>query len=325
MKYFIVFFILAFRSIQLLLIFGTEQVFGLGVQQQDDRANFVQYQNITGNGSAFTSILDLPYDDENPSILTSLDVHMPTSDSILPIVFFIHGGGWSAGDKGGLAHVNKRDFFIDNGFVFVSTNYRLAPDVAFPVYPQDVAKAFVKIVDTVADYNGNVNEIFILGHSAGAHLGAILSLDQDYLHDFGSYAQFIQGVILLDGSGYDIPFIIDYNIQTGNQTILDIYHTAFGQDTALWELASPISHIDAMKVPPFQLFYVNTHILSSLTSARLYQQFIDNNHSVQRTAVFNSSHALINRNFGTNDDEVAPQALAFINSIRDFIFVNGFD
>ncbi|MCF6262385.1 MAG: alpha/beta hydrolase [Xanthomonadales bacterium] len=309
--------------VQLLLIFATEPV--LGVYKQSDNGGFTQSTNITSNGTAFTSVLDLPYDDKNPSMLTSLDIHRPATNNTLPIVFFIHGGGWGAGDKGGLAHINKRNFFIDNGFVFVSTNYRLAPDVAFPIYPQDVAKAFVKIVDTVADYNGNINEIFILGHSAGAHLGALISVDQSYLNTFGNYAEFIKGIVLLDGAGYDIPYIVDYSIQAGNQPLLDVYYTAFGQNNVLWENASPISHIDAIGVPPFQLFYVNTHILSSLTSARLYQQFIDNNHNAQRIAVFNSSHALINRNFGANGDEVAPQALAFINSIRDVIFVNGFE
>ncbi|VAW44406.1 hypothetical protein MNBD_GAMMA03-863 [hydrothermal vent metagenome] len=224
-----------------------------------------------------------------------------------------------------MAHINKRNFFIDHGFIFVSTNYRLAPDVFFPVYPQDVARAFVKIVDTVTDYNGNVNEVFILGHSAGAHLGALLSLDHSYLSSFGSYTQFIQGVILLDGSGYDIPYIIDYNIQAGNQPLLNIYYTAFGQSVDLWETASPISYINSTPVAPFQLFYVDTHTQSVLTSARLYQEFIENNHDAQRIAVSNSSHALINRNFGANDDEVAPQALAFINLIRETIFSNGFD
>lgn len=309
--------------IQLLLIFATEPV--LGVYKQGDNGNFMQSQNTTDNGVVFTSIFDLPYDDENPSILTSLDIHRPATNNTLPIVFFIHGGGWSAGDKGGLAHINKRNFFIDNGFVFVSTNYRLAPDVAFPIYPQDVAKAFVKIVDNVADYNGNVDEIFILGHSAGAHLGALISVDQSYLNTFGNYAELIKGIVLLDGAGYDIPYIIDYSIQAGNQPLLDIYYTAFGQGNTLWGNASPISHIGTAQIPPFQLFYVDTHILSSFTSSRLYQEFVDNNHYAQRISVSDSSHALINRNFGANGDEVAPQALAFINSIREVIFVNGFE
>ncbi len=80
---------------------------------------------------------DVPYGELERQIL---DIHAPKDAQNLPVVFWIHGGGWQTGDKTDVQI--EPQAFMDKGFVFVSTNYRLLPDVDMGTIVRDVAKAF---------------------------------------------------------------------------------------------------------------------------------------------------------------------------------------
>src|SRR5436853_4837863 len=97
-----------------------------------------------------------------------LDVYSPKDAKNLPVVFWIHGGGWQTGDKSGVQM--KPQAFVDKGFVFVATNYRLLPGVDMATIVRDVAKSVRWVHDHVAEYGGDPNRLFIMGHSAGAQL-----------------------------------------------------------------------------------------------------------------------------------------------------------
>ena len=275
---------------------------------------FAQYQN---------SYRNIAYDFQagvNPRYL-SLDIYRQTAGENLPVVFFIHGGGWSSGDKANHSHDNKRDFFINNGFLFVSINYRLTPDVMFPQHSLDVAKAYAFILENINTYGGDKHHVFVMGHSAGAHLAALLSTDKSYLNSLGYELDTIQGTILLDGGGYNIPWIINDNIIHDNQSGLNMYYAAFGLEPPIWEQASPITHINATDtIPPFQIFHVNTRRISTLVGNQLYDTLNDNNQSAEIIPVANSSHEMINRDFGLAHDVVSQQALVFIQTIREELF-----
>src|SRR4051794_31238868 len=94
---------------------------------------------------------DIPYagvqDDKR-----TLDVYAPAGAKDLPVVFWIHGGGWQTGDKSDVKL--KPQAFMDKGFVFVSVNYRLLPAVDMGTLTRDVAKAFRWVEDHVAEYGG---------------------------------------------------------------------------------------------------------------------------------------------------------------------------
>ena len=122
----------------------------------------------------------------------------------------IHGGGWRTGDKGSESQGRqKASFFTAHGFVYVSVNYRLSPEVQHPAHVEDVAKALAWIVDHIASYGGDPKQIFLMGHSAGAHLAALVTADEGLSKNLESPRRCLSGVILLDSAGYDIPRNLD--------------------------------------------------------------------------------------------------------------------
>src|SRR5713226_2558393 len=108
-----------------------------------------------------------------------LDVYSPQNAKNLPVVFWIHGGGWQGGDKTDVQI--KPQAFMDKGFVFVSTNYRLLPSVDMATIVHDIAKSIRWVHDHIAEHGGDPNRLFIMGHSAGAQLAALICTDDRYL------------------------------------------------------------------------------------------------------------------------------------------------
>jgi len=268
--------------------------------------------------SQFNSVVDFSYDkiDGEFSPLLSLDIYTPNTGDNLPVMVFIHGGGWQAGDKASESHINKRDFFINNGFVFVSINYRLAPNDFYPVYPQDVANSIAFVLNWIGKFKGNNQKVFLMGHSSGAHLAALVTTDNRYLNSYNYNPSDIKGVILLDGAGYDIPATIAYHIEHNNTSGINLYHTAFGIEQNTWQHASPINYTNHV-VPPFQIFYVDTREISDLASHALASSLISFGNIAQAIGVSDSSHAEINNGFGIQGDVVSVQTLDFINSLLD--------
>ena len=98
----------------------------------------------------------------------TLDVYAPADAKNLPVVFWIHGGGWQTGDKTDVK--SKPQAFMDKGFVFVSTDYRLLPAVDMATLIRDVAASFRWVEDHIAGYGGDPRRVLVGGHSAGATL-----------------------------------------------------------------------------------------------------------------------------------------------------------
>src|SRR3954449_3858440 len=121
---------------------------------------------------------DIPYAGVQDEKRT-LDVYAPAGAKGLPVVFWIHGGGWQAGDKSDVKL--KPQWFMGKGFVFVSTNYRLLPAVDMGTLTRDVARSFKWVEDHVAEYGGDPKRVLVGGHSAGAQLAALLCTDDRYL------------------------------------------------------------------------------------------------------------------------------------------------
>jgi acetyl esterase/lipase len=127
-----------------------------------------------------------------------LDVYRPREQSgPQPVVVFFYGGGWTGGVK------EKYRFaasgLTKRGFVVVIPDYRVYPEVVFPAFVEDGAAAVRWVVDNIADYGGDPKQIFIMGHSAGAHIGALLSFDERYLKRVGVDAASLVGFIGMSG------------------------------------------------------------------------------------------------------------------------------
>jgi acetyl esterase/lipase len=144
---------------------------------------------------------DIPYAGPAQK-LQVLDVYSPPDAKNLPVVFWIHGGGWRTGDKKDVQL--KPQAFNAKGFVFVSTNYRLLPDVDMGTIVRDVAKAVRWVHDHIAGQGSDPNRLFIMGPSAGAQLAALICTDDRYLRAEGLSLAIIKGCVPVDGDTYDV-------------------------------------------------------------------------------------------------------------------------
>lgn len=172
-----------------------------------------------------------------------LDVYAQPKTSGAPIIVMVHGGGWRHGDKGmGRVVDNKVARWVPKGFLFVSINYRLMPD-ADPRQQADDAAAAVKFIrDNAKSWGGDPQKIVLMGHSAGAHLIALLTAAPA---QFGFGSNDWLGAVSLDSGALDLEAIM-------NRKHMRLYDNAFGKDQALWQRASPLRQLEA-KGPPVLL------------------------------------------------------------------------
>lgn len=221
-----------------------------------------------------------------------LDVYYPKGGRDCPVLLMIHGGGWVMGDKNccGLYPAVAR-FFASRGLVVLCVNYRLSPTVKHPIHVRDLAQAFAWTRNRVATYGGDPGRIFVVGHSAGGHLAALLATDETYLREHGLTTSAVRGVIALSGV-YRIPrYTPDYRLGgksplafTLNQLLpirgesgdpglmssllpgvplgLSVFGPPFGDDPAGRDAASPVNHVRP-GLPPFLLLSAE-HDLPSL-------------------------------------------------------------
>lgn len=111
-----------------------------------------------------------------------LDIYAPSgrdAGSRLPVIVFIHGGGWHSGDKAGYEFAGRA--FSARGFVTVIPNYRLTPDGHFPDFVEDGAEAIRWVRENIAAQGGDPDRIIMVGHSAGAHIAGLLAMDENWL------------------------------------------------------------------------------------------------------------------------------------------------
>ncbi len=133
-----------------------------------------------------------------------LDVYAPEArGAAAPVVFFIYGGGWNRGERSDYQFVGRA--LAARGFVVVIADYRLVPEVRYPQFLEDSAKALRWVQDNIAQYGGDPNRLFLAGHSAGAYNAVMLSLDPSFLREYGVTMP-VLGVAALSGPYDFYPF-----------------------------------------------------------------------------------------------------------------------
>jgi acetyl esterase/lipase len=217
---------------------------GLAVPVQgrsQDRAPDVPKTDI-----AVTVTTDLDYVStaEYPNRKDRLDVYAPKNAKGAPVVVSIHGGALREGDKSGQAFVGQR--FAAAGFVTVVINYRLSPSVMHPAHVEDAAHAVAWARSLAAEYGGDPTRLFVIGHSAGAYLAALLTLDPKYLAAYQMSAADLKGVVPVSAFFYvDRPGVAP-----------DRPKDVWGTDPAVWKAASPASYL-RKDAPPMLLLYAD--------------------------------------------------------------------
>lgn len=185
--------------------------------------------------------------------LQTLDIwRAKNARSGAPLVIFVHGGGWQRGDKDNATGRFKAVHYPEQGYAFASINYRLVPSVAVEKQAEDVAAAVKALIDRSATLGIDRRRIVLMGHSAGAHLVALVGTDERYLRAAGLSFADLAGVIPIDGAGYDVAG----QMSDGPPIARKIYAKAFGTDPARHQKMSPTAHAAAPNARDFMLLYV---------------------------------------------------------------------
>lgn len=139
-----------------------------------------------------------------PDARQRLDIYVPDAPAInSPVIVFFYGGSWQNGRKEDYFFVGQA--LASKGFTTVIADYRLYPQVYFPDFVSDAAKAFVWTYENIAGYGGNPEQLFIGGHSAGAYLAVMVTLNETYLKAAGGDAGWIKGTIGISGPYNFLP------------------------------------------------------------------------------------------------------------------------
>jgi acetyl esterase/lipase len=239
----------------------------------------------------------------------TLDVFAPAEGKNHPIVVWIHGGGWQAGSKEDVKQ--KPKMFIDRGFVFVTINYRLLPEVSIKQMAGDVAKAIRWTHDHAGDYGGDPKTMFVMGHSAGAQLAALVCTDDSYLKAEKLSFAVIKGCVPVDGDTYDVPM----QIETVGQKRGDRYKAKFGDLDSQKDL-SPVTHVAKGKhIPPLLILHVADHPETKGQSQRLVKALQEAGYSAKAYPAEGKNHVTLNDDLGTPDDKATKALFEFTDGI----------
>ena len=238
-----------------------------------------------------------------------LDVYTTDEAKHWPIMVWIHGGGWKRGDKAGVQA--KPIAFIDHKFVFVSINYRFIPDVTVQEMGGDVAKAIRWVHDHAAEIGGDPNKIYIAGHSAGAHLAALVAVDETYLKAEGMSLTDVKGCVPVDTAVYDIAAQLKGIRAIRART----YYTVFGGDPAIQAKLSPITHVVKGKgIPPFLILHVTDRPDSTAQSNAFAKALKEAGVSASTFPAEGKNHGSINVDLGKADDKPTAALFDFLKS-----------
>ncbi|MBL9201580.1 MAG: alpha/beta hydrolase [Opitutaceae bacterium] len=261
---------------------------------------------------------DLRYLADSTHARHVLDIHAPAGAKDLPVVFWIHGGGWQAGDKTDVKL--KPAMFAGRGFVFVSTNYRLLPHVTMGELIRDVAAAFAWTHANIARHGGDPRRILVGGHSAGAQLAAILCADERYLRAHQLSFAPIKGCIPVDGDTYDVPAIIEVAEVRARAHGFPLptkgHRQKFGNDPELHRDFSAVTHIAAGRgIPPFFILHVTGHPDTTAQAQRLGAALKAASVPARVFGARDTDHVKLNDNLGAPGDPATAALWEWIGGV----------
>lgn len=170
-----------------------------------------------------------------------MDVYLPRHAAAAPVILMVHGGGWRRGDKRMDSVVqNKMSRWVSQGFIFISINYRLLPEADPIEQARDVARALAAAQDKAVEWGGDPEKFILMGHSAGAHLSALLATSPGLASQSGARPWL--GTVALDSAAFNVVQIMEARHP-------GLYDDAFGEDPAYWRRASPYHQLTAAMRP----------------------------------------------------------------------------
>ncbi|QDW25669.1 alpha/beta hydrolase [Pedobacter sp. KBS0701] len=200
------------------------------------------------------------------------------------VLIFIHGGSWSSGKKETYWWLGRN--FARKGVVTIIINYRLAPNVQYEKMGDDCALAVKWVQEHITDYTASPEKIFVMGHSAGAHLGELINADPKYFKKAGIKNP-IKGIILDDPFGLDMK---EYLTTAEKDHFYFDFIRTFTDQPAVWKVASPLDYVNNIKNPHLLFYGSKTYGAIKLQTPRLYEKLKANNVPVEIKEIKGKSH-----------------------------------
>ena len=238
--------------------------------------------------------------------LQKLDLCAPKGQKALkPVLIYIHGGAWQFGDKkGGYDHGK---FYCNESVVFVSINYRLSPDDIHPAQALDSAAAIKWVYDNIAEYGGNKGNIHLSGHSAGAHLVALIGTDPKYLAAHDLSPSLFKTVIPVDTASFD------FSKKSRPRFVQKIVNKTFGTSPKSLSEASPITYARTNKDLPRFMLFVTGKRPDAVEQTQAFYNALKNSGGVSDVYIVpNLSHKEMNQGMHDPDSIIAQRILEAI-------------
>jgi acetyl esterase/lipase len=195
-------------------------------------------ENSTSIAPAIRVVHDVRYGEDTDQ---RFDVYIPPRTTNAPVIFMVHGGGWRRGDKEMESVViNKVNRWVPQGFVVISSNYRMLPDATPLEQAEDIARALGVAQESAGKWGADRRRFILMGHSAGAHLIALTASTRSLLDRFRVSRPI--GIVLLDSAALDVEELM-------RKKHLPLFDDAFGSDPSLWRAVSPY-HVLDRALPP---------------------------------------------------------------------------
>ena len=233
-----------------------------------------------------------------------LDVHTdnyrrPDNGGPMPVVMFVHGGGFLFGAKEN--ERNVPNYFASLGLVGVNMTYRLAPDATFPDGAQDVAAAVTWIRENIADYGGDPEQIFIIGKSAGVEHVAGYVFRPELLPP-GTPR--VAGAVFLSGT-----FTPNVNDPTRGELAY------YGENTDGWADMGTLGNIERADIPVLvTVSEYDPPVYRESLAKLIHELTIDHGHMPRVAQLPGHNHYSSNMSIGTTDDTVSAEIVELIRA-----------
>lgn len=266
-------------------------------------------------------LLDISYietDGVEEDTLQQLNLILPKEDNVnIPLLIWIGGGAWSYVNKD--MEMDLAREIVKEGIAVASVGHRLSSavwrdstmntGVEHPTHVKDIALSIKWLYDHALEYGYDKEQIFVGGFSSGAHLSALVSLDDRYLSELDLPKGLIKGVIPMSGT-YDV---VDYyeTFLNGNRPALAETHVkaVFGQSEEQLKEASPINYIEDLAIPMLLITDANVYRYTKIFE----EELIDNEYeSLQVIYAYHLSHGDLWRNLAADDSIYRDMVVDFI-------------
>jgi acetyl esterase/lipase len=227
----------------------------------------------------------------------ALDLYVPRGNGPFPVLAWVHGGGWTIGDRSHYRHVGNA--FAKRGILTALVGYRLSPAVQHPEHVRDVARALAWLKTHAKEHGGDPDALFVSGHSAGGHLSALVALDPTYLKEQGLELSALRGVIPMSGV-FGAPG-------------LSVFPKAFPAETR--DAAAPLNHVSpsaSVKLPFLVTWGDSDPINLRVGGKALASRLAEAGFAARSLEVKDRGHVTIAAKIGSDNDELTEAVAKFV-------------